>query len=77
MKKYKGYWEGTVKEAHMQLFNFVQPDKSDTTFPADAKNLRKCLGLIEATLVEADRITYKFSEKPKKDGYHVEFKQQK
>lgn len=77
MKINKGYWEGTVKDAHMQLFNLVQPDKSDTTFPADPKNLRKCLGLIEATLVEADRITYRFSEKPKSNGFHVEFKQQK
>ncbi len=66
-------WAGTVQEAYEALFALVNPVKTDGTFPADSKNLRKFLERIESILAEAEHITYSVSERPKKDGFHIQF----
>lgn len=70
-------WEGTVKAAFEALSLIVEPSKADNTFPADAKNLRKHLERIQTTLAESEQITYYFTEKPKRDGYHIVFTKSK
>jgi energy-coupling factor transporter ATP-binding protein EcfA2 len=71
--KSRKYWEGTVQAAYDALFELVNPIKTDGTFPADSKNLRRFLERIESILTEAEHITYSASERPKKDGFHIEF----
>jgi len=66
-------WEGTVKMAFVELSKIAVPIKSDPTFPADAKNLRRHLERIQTTLAESENITYRVSDKAKKDGYHITF----
>lgn len=70
----KKEWEGTVKGAYLELHSIAEPSKADSTFPNDPKNLRRYLERIQTTLAESEHITYTFSDRPKKDGYHVEFR---
>lgn len=66
-------WEGTVFQAFQFLSQKVEVSRTDGTFPADSKNLRKHLERIESILAESEGITYRFSDRPKKDGFHIEF----
>ncbi len=67
------YWEDTVKSTYEELSRIINPSKVDNTFPADAKNMRNHLERIQTTLLEAENIKYRYSEKAKSDGYHIEF----
>ena len=69
----KSFWEGTVQTAFALLSQKVDVSKTDSTFPPDSKNLRRHLERIEAILAGAEGIMYRFSERPKKDGFHIEF----
>ncbi|KAF0221112.1 MAG: hypothetical protein FD174_610 [Geobacteraceae bacterium] len=69
-------WTGTVQKAYVKLYNLVSPSKTDGTFPKDAKNLRKQLELIHATLAEAENISYRFSDRTNK-GYSIAFVKKK
>lgn len=69
----RDYWEGTFKKALEVLAEKVQTSKTDRTFPTDTRSLRPMLKLIQTTLEESANITYRFSDKARKDGYHIEF----
>jgi len=71
--KSRKYWEGTVKTAFDELFKIVEPSKGDSTFPPDPKNMGKHLERIQTTLAESAQITYRYSDKAKNDGFHIEF----
>lgn len=73
LMKDKEEWEGTVKKAFTTLYEIAEPSKTDHSFPADPKNLRKHLERIQTTLAESENITYRFTEKPRKDGYYITF----
>ena len=55
------------------LHVLAEPSRSDTTFPADAKNLRRHLARIQTTLIESEGIGYRMADKPMRDGYHLTF----
>jgi len=61
-----------VKDAFDELHNLAEPERSDTTFPKDAKNLRKHLERIKATLMDLG-IGYQISERSA-TGYYITFR---
>jgi hypothetical protein len=55
----RSVWEGLISEAYTCLYNAAgMPDKSDPTFPKNAKWLRRHLERIKATLIDSEGITY-------------------
>lgn len=60
-----------VKDAYDELHDLAEPERSDSTFPKDAKNLRKHLERIKATLMDLG-IGYQISERSAA-GYSITF----
>ena len=66
-------WEGTISAAFSKLLEIAKPEKSDRSFPKDAKNLRKHLERVQATLMDAEGITYNIGDRTSQ-GYPIVFK---
>jgi hypothetical protein len=67
----RNYWETTVKSAWQTLFGRAQPERTDATFPKDAKNLRRHLERIQATLMDSD-IVFSIGDRGP-NGYPITF----